>query len=567
MKRSKARLILAILVLIAIAPNVVLDAQEVEKPILVILVSIDGCRWDYLNAASTPNIDALRDKGSYVVRAVTAFPSLTQTGHASIITGAYPAQHGIVGNLYYDRSRGREFRWSPEDLNATTLLEHLSRYGFKTASVLFPMSKGANIVVTREHIPEFVAQELGPIPSDAVQRDYWILRAAILILERENPDVLLLHFKSIDALGHKYGPESLEVVNAVEHVDSLIGQLVKWIEDKGLLAHTLFFITADHGMTMIEEAVPLRAILHKAGFKSYVTYEGRISKIYLSQDDDLEELVKFLRGLEGVSEVITRDRFQEFNLPAWSDKAGDVIVVSSEGRMFTGTMEKLGQHGGLTEWDLRIPLILSGPGVPASKAVREASVVDIVPTICHLLGLPAPETAVGQPITEYEDPLPLEAEDRVRVAGLTLSSMEGKCDLSLAEEALEQAKANIGSGDYLSAVEAATRAIKLAKSSLRAAHAISTAEQAIEIARKEGRISGLDEAELKLSEASSAYSAGDYSRAKLLADEALNLAEKATAPEIPLLRGKSLMLVVVVMVVVGGISYTYYSKKSREKKR
>jgi len=556
MQRPKDRSILAVLVLIAIvAPTLALASEGEDKPRLVILISIDGCRWDYLDMAATPNIDALKERGSYVVRAVTVFPSLTRTGHASILTGAYPAQHGIVGHVYYDRAKGREFKWSPEDLNATTILEHLSSYGFKTASVLFPVSRGGDVMVTKDHIPDFVERELGPIPSNVVERDDWALRAALLVLEKEEPDVLLLHFKSVDAIGHEHGPESPEVINALEHVDSLIGQLMDWLNSRGLLAHTLFIITADHGMTKIEEAVPLRVILQKAGFKSYVTYEGRISKIYLSSEDDPEELVEFLKGLEGVEEVITKDRFPEFNLPAWSDQAGDIIVIASEGRMFTGTMEKLGQHGGLTEWDIRIPLILSGPGVPAGKASREASVVDVVPTICHLLGVPSPPTAVGRPLTEFEDPLPLEAEDRVRLAELTLSSLSGKCDLSAAEEALTSARERLESADYSGAIELADQAIQLAKLSSDAKRVIELASQAVDQARQEGRTEGLSEAESKLSEATAAYSAGDYLKAKQLAEEAESAAKEATKPSIITAKRTILVVGIIIVVVAGSAVY------------
>ncbi|MDK2463703.1 MAG: alkaline phosphatase family protein, partial [Candidatus Korarchaeota archaeon] len=385
---------LILVVLVSVSPAFAsLDSES--EPELVILISIDGCRWDYLHKAATPNIDSIKERGSYVVRALTTFPSLTQTGHSSIITGAYPSRHGVVGHVYYDRARRREVKWSPQDLNATTLLEYLSSRGFKTASILFPMSRGGDLMVTNDGIPEFVVEKLGPIPGDPIERDDWALKSAILVLEREKPDVLLLHFKSVDKIGHKYGPNSDEVISALEHVDSLIGQLLKWLDDHGLLAQTLFVITADHGMTRIEEAAPLRALLSNQGFESYVTYEGRISKIYLSPEDDPEELLEFLRGLDAVSLVITKDEFQDFDLPAWSEKAGDIIVVASEGRMFSGTMEKLGQHGGLTEWDLRVPIILSGPRVPAGKAVREASVVDIFPTICKILGVPIPDTVDG----------------------------------------------------------------------------------------------------------------------------------------------------------------------------
>jgi len=181
--------------------------------------------------------------------------------------------------------------------------------------------------------------------------------------------------------------------------------------------------------------------------------------------------------------------------------------------------------------------------------------VDIVPTICHILGTPSPPTAVGRPLTEFEDPLPLEAEDRVRLAELTLSSLSGKCDLSAAEEALTSARERLESADYSGAIELADQAIQLAKLSSDAKRVIELASQAVDQARQEGRTEGLSEAESKLSEATAAYSAGDYLKAKQLAEEAESAAKEATKPSIITAKRTILVVGIVIVVVAGSAVY------------
>src|SRR5476649_2325333 len=69
---------------------------------ILILVSLDGFRWDYLQKFNPTNLNRLAAAGVRAERLIPAFPSLTFPNHYTIVTGLYPEHHGIIANGFYD---------------------------------------------------------------------------------------------------------------------------------------------------------------------------------------------------------------------------------------------------------------------------------------------------------------------------------------------------------------------------------------------------------------------------------------------------------------------------------
>src|SRR3984957_321549 len=72
----------------------------------VVLVSLDGFRYDYPRKYGAPHLLQLGFKGASAPEGMLpAYPSLTFPNHISIITGLYPEHHGIVANSFLDPAR------------------------------------------------------------------------------------------------------------------------------------------------------------------------------------------------------------------------------------------------------------------------------------------------------------------------------------------------------------------------------------------------------------------------------------------------------------------------------
>jgi predicted AlkP superfamily pyrophosphatase or phosphodiesterase len=72
------------------------------------LISADGFRYDYAKKYHANTLLELSSQGVSAASMITSFPSLTFPNHYTIVTGLYPAHHGIVDNSFYDRNR-KEF--------------------------------------------------------------------------------------------------------------------------------------------------------------------------------------------------------------------------------------------------------------------------------------------------------------------------------------------------------------------------------------------------------------------------------------------------------------------------
>jgi predicted AlkP superfamily pyrophosphatase or phosphodiesterase len=223
--------------------------QGTARP-TVVLVSIDGFRYDYLDRYAAPNLQRLAALG---VRAplVPVFPSKTFPNHYTIVTGLYPEHHGVVENTMYDPSFDAVFQisdsaavadarwWGGEPIWVTA-----ERQGQIAASYFWPGSEAA-IEGVRPHY--WVHYDVRVPDSTRVRQvlDWLSLPAAA------RPTFVTLYFSEVDHAGHASGPDSPAVARAVLQVDAVIGRLQDGLDARGLIDHVNVIVVADHGMAPI----------------------------------------------------------------------------------------------------------------------------------------------------------------------------------------------------------------------------------------------------------------------------------------------------------------------------
>ena len=85
--------------------------KEHSRPKLVVVLVVDQLRADYLEKYSehwTGGLRRLLEKGAWFRQAAYPYASTrTCVGHATISTGSFPATHGIISNLWWDRESGK----------------------------------------------------------------------------------------------------------------------------------------------------------------------------------------------------------------------------------------------------------------------------------------------------------------------------------------------------------------------------------------------------------------------------------------------------------------------------
>jgi predicted AlkP superfamily pyrophosphatase or phosphodiesterase len=236
------------LLLVLLAGAWALRAQTPPPPI-VVLVSLDGFRWDYLDRGNVPNLRALAARGVRADALIPSYPTFTFPNHYTLVTGLVPDHHGIVGNYMTDpaigpqrfsmwASPGKDPRWWGGEPIWTTAM----RRGLKTAAMFWPGADARPPTYTR--------------PYDASLPNLERVRQVLdwlALPDATRPAFITLMFTEADDVGHDAGPDSPEMAATLGRLDQAVGILVAGIERLGLTTRTTLVVVSDHGMMSTSE--------------------------------------------------------------------------------------------------------------------------------------------------------------------------------------------------------------------------------------------------------------------------------------------------------------------------
>ena len=234
------------------AQNVHLKHEQNYKnnvPYLVIL-SMDGFRWDYTNLYHTPNLDSLANVGTKAESLMSCFPSKTFPNHYSIVTGLYPEHHGIVFNSFHDPVLGdfklsdRKAVMNPAFYLGEPIWVTAEKQHIRTASFYWPGSEAPIEGIYPNIWKKYDASVSYEARIDSVVG--WLKRPV-----KERPHLVLWYFDEPDGVGHHYGPDSEQARMMVEHLDSLVGVFCRKINILDIADSINLVFTSDHGMESI----------------------------------------------------------------------------------------------------------------------------------------------------------------------------------------------------------------------------------------------------------------------------------------------------------------------------
>lgn len=220
----------------------------------VILVSIDGYRWDYSTIAHTPALDEIAATGVQAQALQPIFPTSSFPNHYTMATGLYPESHGIVGDRMYDPvldryfspedsvEVGRSYWWDGEPLWVTAI-----KQGRRAATMFWPGSEAPIRNIRPNHWQIYNSQ----ITS------YQRVQQVLAWLDQgpaKRPDIVLLYLDIVDRYGHHFGPDSVQIVDAIQEVDSAIGLLMRGLKELQLDDSYNLVVLSDHGFANIDSS-------------------------------------------------------------------------------------------------------------------------------------------------------------------------------------------------------------------------------------------------------------------------------------------------------------------------
>jgi predicted AlkP superfamily pyrophosphatase or phosphodiesterase len=384
--------------------------QAAPRSDLLVLISIDGYRWDYLQKHPTPNLQRLATSGVHARRMTPSFPSLTFPNHYTLVTGLYPEHHGIVGNYFYDPDLNAKFAYKTHESSVDPrwwaggepVWITAEKQGVRSACFFWPGSEAENHGIHPSFYKTFSKQLTCADRVDGLLE--WLN-----LPPAQRPHFATLYFDVVDTKGHDSGPDAPETAAAILEVDNAIGRLLAGIAKLGLGDRTDFVLVSDHGMEPIS---PDRAIFMDdyADLKSFDVDSAGPNAGLHPKTETPEQLAAHFRGKHPELSVWLRNEVPERLHFRASNRIAPVILNASPGwyittheylRVKRPTFER-GTHG----YDPATPnmgalFIASGPSFKRGHEFADVENIQVYDLLCAALGVkPAPNDGDGRLIRE-----------------------------------------------------------------------------------------------------------------------------------------------------------------------
>jgi len=367
----------------------------------LVLVSLDGFRWDYAKRDNATHLLALGKAGVWAPEGmVPSYPSLTFPNHFTIVTGLYPEHTGIVANSFFDASRNARFSmYDPKTVidgswySGVPLWSLAESQGMRTASLLWVGSEAKIAGFRPSYYAQFDAKTEVTAESQQARIDNTI--ALLSLPAAERPHFITIYFSEPDHEGHEFGPEAPETRAAVVKMDGLIGKLRIALKATGLPIDLV--VVSDHGMAKTEgDWINLDQFADLTGFDT-------VGPLLYGKTE--EDRVRVYNQLKRATSQFMAYRLK--NVPAdlnfnQNPRAGDPVVVATGPFQIrahapaAGQADRPPQIGSHGYDPFRVPqmkasFFAAGPDIVPGKTVAPFDNVNLYPWMAHMLGLSAPK--------------------------------------------------------------------------------------------------------------------------------------------------------------------------------
>jgi arylsulfatase A-like enzyme len=385
---------------LALAPTLAAAAP------VVILISLDGVRHDYLDRDGLPAFARVAREGARAEALLPVFPASTFSNHVSLVTGARTERHGIVGNRFHDAELG-DFDYDNDArfVEAEPLWASAERQGVRAAAFFW---------VASETDWRGVGASYRRAPFDGRIGEAEKVRQILAWLDmpgEERPGLIVSWWHGADAAGHRHGPDADETREQLRGQDAQLGALLAGLDARELWAETTLMLVSDHGMTTLGETRDVRALLREAGIEARVFHAFALANVHLADRSERDRAIAVLDAEPGIR-AYAADAVPE-SLGYRHRRVGDLVALAEpplallrswgeldRWRRFSSTWGgKVGGHGYDPQQhpDMRGIFLAMGRGAAPGARLPRVRTIDVAPTISELLGIAPPAQCEGSP--------------------------------------------------------------------------------------------------------------------------------------------------------------------------
>ncbi|WP_263410686.1 alkaline phosphatase family protein [Terriglobus tenax] len=384
-----------------------LNSGKARRAHYVVLVSLDGFRYDYAKLHRASNLlQMAQDGASTPDGMIPSYPTLTFPNHYTLVTGLYPEHHGIVSNKFLDPARGyEEYSYngpSSKDgswYGGTPLWVLAQKQGMRAATFFWA---GADAKI------------------DGMRPDYWVpfddkyddakrvdqVVSWLKLPAAQRPHFITLYYSNVDHAAHDHGPDSPELDAAVHHLDALIGDLRQKLKATKLPVDLI--VVSDHGGIAFKDRHWVE--LNKDADLSSVK-PGPEAHMYGADDAASEKAYESLKALHDDRYEVYRRKDVPARLHFNSNpRIGDPVIIWKQAYPFRTMVDPArpkdtvihdgpGEHGFdvATMPEMKASFYAEGPDIRRGVQLPSFENVNVYDFVCGLLGL-KPAKNDGSPV-------------------------------------------------------------------------------------------------------------------------------------------------------------------------
>jgi len=347
------------------------------KKTKLIIIDIVGLTKNNLKQQNLSNISKIIESGT-ASSIIPSFPAVTCSVQNTFTTGCNPSEHGIIANGFYDRDSNQVSFW--EQYSSLVQKPRIwdimknKKPQLKTAILFWQNSLYANsdVVLTPKPIHlddqfvmwcyskpvgfyEEITEKLGEFdlkwywgPFVSIKSSEWIVNASKYTIMKQKPDLILVYIPHMDYSAQKYGPNSNEFNASLQQVDSLIGEIMSFLEANNLTNEYNILILSEYGFFEVNNSISPNLLLRQNGLlsvrkikgKEYIDYEyskafamvdHQITHVYVKPGYEQDVQTLFQKN-DSIAKILDKKSQSEFKID--HKRSGEFILSSNSNTWF-----------------------------------------------------------------------------------------------------------------------------------------------------------------------------------------------------------------------------------------
>lgn len=324
----------------------------------------------------TPFIESFLKKNQ-LQKIKPVLPAVTTSAQTTYLTGKLPAEHGIVGNGWFDHRDSEIKFWKQSNkLVQSESIWHSAKKinsAFTCAQMFwwynmyndtdYSATPRPNYLADGRKIPDCytfpnalrdeLTEKLGPFPlfnfwgpNANIKSSAWIADAAMYVEEKHQPTLNLIYLPHLDYCLQKFGPDFNKIAPELKEIDDLVKKMVEFFEARSIEV----ILISEYGIAPVTQPIHINRILREQGLidirverglelldagasQAFAVADHQIAHIYTKSETIANKLIKRLAAIDGIAQVLTKE--QQIAYGIQHERTGDLVLIAKQHAWFT----------------------------------------------------------------------------------------------------------------------------------------------------------------------------------------------------------------------------------------